>query len=98
MGNLVWHEYARLVSITASVCAWHRGIDSDNTRINITPSLDAVWASFWGLFYRKFFWDFVGGVLRNPGGLQYVPFYSISIAPVADSPPPPDPQRALASL
>jgi len=50
MGNLVWHEYARLVSITASVYA--------------------VWASFWGLFYRKFFWDFIGGVLRNPGGLQ----------------------------
>jgi hypothetical protein len=34
---------------------------------------DAVWASFFGLIYRKFFWDFVGGTLRDPGGLQYVP-------------------------
>jgi len=50
MGNLIWHEYARNVSLTASVYT--------------------VWASFWGCFYRKFFWDFVGGILRYPGGLQ----------------------------
>ena len=36
-------------------------------------SRDAIWAGFWGLFYRKFFWDFVGGTLRDPGGLQCVP-------------------------
>jgi hypothetical protein len=24
------------------------------------------------MFYRKFFWDFVGGTLRDPGGMQYV--------------------------
>lgn len=35
-------------------------------------SQDAIWAGFFGLFYRKFFWDFVGGTLRDPGGLQYV--------------------------
>lgn len=34
--------------------------------------LDAVWASFFGFLYRKFFWDFIGGTLRDPGGLQYV--------------------------
>jgi hypothetical protein len=50
MGNLVWHSYARFVSITASVYA--------------------VWAGFWGLFYRKYFFDFVGGTLRDPGGMQ----------------------------
>ncbi|KAF7428280.1 hypothetical protein PC9H_007501 [Pleurotus ostreatus] len=50
MGNLVWHEYARYVSITASVYS--------------------VWASFFGLIYRKFFWDFVGGILRDSGGTQ----------------------------
>ena len=50
MGNLVWHEYARIVSVTASIYA--------------------VWASYWGCFYRKFFWDFVNGTLRDPGGLQ----------------------------
>jgi len=50
MGNLIWHEYARYVSLTATVYT--------------------VWACFWGFFYRKFFWDFVGGTLRDPGGLQ----------------------------
>jgi len=42
MGELIWHDWARFMSLTASVYA--------------------VWASFWGIFYRKFFWDFVGGV------------------------------------
>jgi hypothetical protein len=50
MGKLVWHEYARLVTITASCYT--------------------VWASMWAFVYRKFFWDFVNGTLRNPGGLQ----------------------------
>ncbi|THH02103.1 hypothetical protein EW026_g723 [Hermanssonia centrifuga] len=50
MGNLIWHEYSRYVSLTASVYL--------------------IWASFWGMLYRKFFWDFVGGILRAPGGLQ----------------------------
>ncbi|KAL1695575.1 hypothetical protein GGG16DRAFT_45127 [Schizophyllum commune] len=50
MGNLVWHEYSRLVSVTAS--------------------LYAVWASFWAILYRKFFWDFVNGTVRDPGGIQ----------------------------
>lgn len=50
MGNLIWHEYARFVSITATIYG--------------------IWAGFWGLFYRKFFWDFIGGTLRDPGGIQ----------------------------
>jgi len=50
MGNLVWHEYARLISLTASIYI--------------------VWAGFFGLIYRKFFWDFVGGIVRIPGGIQ----------------------------
>ncbi|TRM69494.1 hypothetical protein BD626DRAFT_390737 [Schizophyllum amplum] len=50
MGKLVWHEYSRLVSVTASVYA--------------------VWASFWAMLYRKFFWDFVEGTVRDPGGIQ----------------------------
>ncbi|KAF5351971.1 hypothetical protein D9756_007602 [Leucocoprinus leucothites] len=53
MGNLIWHEYARFVAITATVYG--------------------MWAGFWGLFYRKFFWDFVGGTLRDPGGIQPPP-------------------------
>jgi len=50
MGNLIWHEYARYVTLAATVYS--------------------IWASFWGMYYRKFFWDFIGGTLRNPGGLQ----------------------------
>lgn len=66
MGNLVWHTYARFVSITASVYA--------------------VWAAFFGLFYRKFFWDFVGGTLRDPGGLQAPPSAAPFIAVIVKVP------------
>ncbi|KAF8520474.1 ATP adenylyltransferase-domain-containing protein [Hysterangium stoloniferum] len=38
--------------------------------VTITSSVYTIWAGFWGLVYRKFFWDFVNGTLRNPGGLQ----------------------------
>jgi hypothetical protein len=42
-----------------------------------------VWSAYWGLFYRKFFWDFIGGTLRNPGGLQpgpaALPFVAIIV-------------------
>jgi hypothetical protein len=66
MGNLIWHEYSRFVSITASVYA--------------------VWASFWGLFYRKFFWDFIGGTLRDPGGLQPSPKVAVFITLIVHAP------------
>jgi hypothetical protein len=66
MGNLIWHEYARYVSITASAYA--------------------VWCSFFALFYRKFFWDFVGGTLRDPGGLQPAPSAAIFITLIVKVP------------
>ncbi|KAJ7141497.1 hypothetical protein C8R44DRAFT_604068 [Mycena epipterygia] len=66
MGNLVWHEYARYVSITASAYA--------------------VWCSFFALFYRKFFWDFVSGTLRDPGGLQPSPSAAIFITLIVKAP------------
>jgi len=66
MGNLIWHEYSRFVSITASVYA--------------------VWASFFGLVYRKFFWDFVGGTLRDPGGLQAPPSAAIFVTLIVKAP------------
>ncbi|KAH6914347.1 hypothetical protein BKA70DRAFT_1096276 [Coprinopsis sp. MPI-PUGE-AT-0042] len=53
MGTLIWHEWARLVAITASIYA--------------------VWSGMFGLFYRKYPWDFVGGTMRDPGGLQAAP-------------------------
>ncbi|KIM45311.1 hypothetical protein M413DRAFT_441993 [Hebeloma cylindrosporum] len=66
MGNLVWHEYSRFVSITASVYA--------------------IWAAFFGLFYRKFFWDFVGGTLRDPGGIQPSPSAALFITVIVRVP------------
>ncbi|KZP22365.1 hypothetical protein FIBSPDRAFT_787289 [Athelia psychrophila] len=66
MGNLVWHEYSRLVSLTASIYT--------------------IWASFWGIFYRKFFWDFVGGIIRAPGGLQPSPNSAIFITLIVKFP------------
>ncbi|KAJ7593992.1 hypothetical protein C8J56DRAFT_1002013 [Mycena floridula] len=38
--------------------------------VSITASCYAIWSAFFGIFYRKFFWDFVGGTLRDPGGIQ----------------------------
>ncbi|KAG5647030.1 hypothetical protein DXG03_001400 [Asterophora parasitica] len=66
MGNLIWHEYARFTSITASIYA--------------------VWAAFFGLFYRKFFWDFIGGTLRDPGGLQAPPSAAIFVSIIVKVP------------
>ncbi|KXN90999.1 hypothetical protein AN958_03066 [Leucoagaricus sp. SymC.cos] len=63
MGKLIWHEYSRFVSITATIYG--------------------IWAAFWGLFYRKFFWDFVDGTLRDPGGFQpgpsAIPFVKVIV-------------------
>jgi len=66
MGNLIWHEYSRLVAITASVYTF--------------------WAGFWGLIWRKFFWDFVGGTLRDPGGLQAPPRSAIFVMVIIKAP------------
>lgn len=46
MGVFVWHQWARLVSLTAGIYA--------------------IWAGFWGILFRKFFWDFIGGHLVAP--------------------------------
>jgi len=66
MGTLIWHEYSRLISITATIYA--------------------IWAAFFGLFYRKFFWDFVGGTLRDPGGIQPSPKAAIFITLIVKFP------------
>ncbi|KAK1923476.1 hypothetical protein DB88DRAFT_491375 [Papiliotrema laurentii] len=34
----------------------------------ITSAIYMLWASFWAFFYRKFFWDFIGGTL-GPAGI-----------------------------
>jgi len=38
------------------------------------------------LFYRKFFWDFIGGTLRDPGGLQPAPGAAIFITLIVKAP------------
>ncbi|KIY74319.1 hypothetical protein CYLTODRAFT_416164 [Cylindrobasidium torrendii FP15055 ss-10] len=54
--------------------------------ISITASVYAVWSGFFGIFYRKFFWDFVGGTLRDPGGLQPSPAASVFIMLIVKTP------------
>jgi hypothetical protein len=66
MGNLIWHEYARYVSLTATCYT--------------------IWASFWAFFFRKFFWDFIGGIVRAPGGLQPVKNVAIFITLIVKVP------------
>jgi len=38
--------------------------------VSISACIYAIWSAYWGIFYRKFFWDFVGGIVRTPGGIQ----------------------------
>lgn len=61
---------------------WH----SYSRLVAVTASVYAVWAGFFGLFYRKFFWDFVGGTLRDPGGLQAPPSAAPFIAVIVKVP------------
>ncbi|KAG9098436.1 hypothetical protein FS749_003843 [Ceratobasidium sp. UAMH 11750] len=46
MGVFLWHQWARLVALTAGIYG--------------------MWAGFWGILFRKFFWDFIGGQLVAP--------------------------------
>ncbi|KAL6310409.1 hypothetical protein BKA93DRAFT_755966 [Sparassis latifolia] len=66
MGKLVWHEYSRYVSLTATVYT--------------------VWASFFALYFRKFFWDFIGGTVRDPGGIQPSPKVAVFITLIVKVP------------
>lgn len=54
--------------------------------VSLTASIYAVWASFWGVFFRKFFWDFAGGILRDPGGIQPNPRISVFITLIVGIP------------
>jgi len=61
---------------------WHRY----SRLVSISSSVYAIWAAFWGLFYRKFFWDFIGGTLQDPGGIQPSPKVAIFVAIIVDFP------------
>ncbi|KAG9008944.1 hypothetical protein FRB93_005994 [Tulasnella sp. JGI-2019a] len=67
MGAFIWNQWARFVSISASIYI--------------------IWAGIWGIFYRKFFWDFVGGVRMDTAtqkgiipGKNSAPFLAIIVA------------------
>ncbi len=69
----MWHEYARYVSLSATACECLRSQATQAfllPRLMLSPAQDTLWAAFWGIFYRKFFFDFVNGIVRSPGGLQ----------------------------
>jgi len=34
--------------------------------VSLTAAIYGIWAGVWGIFYRKFFWDFIGGRLVAP--------------------------------
>src|SRR5260370_12268789 len=70
MGNFIWHEPAPYSSITASLCKLAIRL-LNYIVINLTNT-DTVWAGFFALVYRRFFWHFVNGTLRNSGGIQCV--------------------------
>jgi len=68
MGEFMWHQWGRVVSLFTSVYL--------------------IWAGIWGIMFRKFFWDFVGGHLDivNPppiggfhAGPNSAPFQAIIV-------------------
>jgi len=59
------------------VFIWHQWAQY----VAIFASIYTVWAGIWGLFFRKFFWDFVSGTLM-PG-----PNNSVNGLPCADANP-----------
>ncbi|KAH8822570.1 hypothetical protein DL96DRAFT_1714027 [Flagelloscypha sp. PMI_526] len=84
MGNLVWHEYARLVSATASICSWSCALPRFLIRSYQGPRCYLV--RILGPHLRKFLWDFVGGTLRDPGGLQPAPGAAVFVALIVQVP------------
>ncbi|GAA5983489.1 hypothetical protein JCM11641_005826 [Rhodosporidiobolus odoratus] len=51
----------------------------------LTSGAYVAWAGLWGCFYRKFFWDFVGGTL-GPTGLIPPPSAAFLEKVIVDAP------------
>ncbi|GAA5903327.1 hypothetical protein JCM6882_008136 [Rhodosporidiobolus microsporus] len=51
----------------------------------LTSGTYVAWAALWGIFYRKFFWDFVGGKL-GPEGLVPSPNVAFFVKVIVDAP------------
>jgi len=54
--------------------------------VSIGASVYLVWAGYWAIFFRKFFWDFVGGTLRDPGGIQPARSASLFVSVIVKAP------------
>ncbi|GAA5842051.1 hypothetical protein JCM11251_001998 [Rhodosporidiobolus azoricus] len=59
-------------------CDWAR-------LLALTAGAYVAWGALWGIFYRKFFWDFVGGTL-GPDGLLPAPRAALFIKVIVDVP------------
>jgi hypothetical protein len=83
MGNLIWSDWGRLVALTAGYCK-HSAIPfrlinlrKDSFRFLTNYFVPGnSWGALWAIFYRKYFWDFVGGKL-GPVGIMLVTFLVI---------------------
>ena len=65
---------------------------------NLDIPTDAIWSGYFGIFYRKFFFDFVGGTLRDPGGMQCVLKTNLGLDKVFANHPSELPRALLSSL
>lgn len=73
-GHRVWRWRQLLVSLAS--LSWYSlqiritvpflSARSLSVRIRVP---DVIWAGFWGIIYRKFFWDMIEGTL-GPAGLM----------------------------
>jgi len=55
--------------------------------VSMTANIYIIWAAIWGIFYRKFFWDFVGGIRVDTAtqkglipGKASAPFLAVIVA------------------
>ncbi|TBU24518.1 hypothetical protein BD311DRAFT_766430 [Dichomitus squalens] len=54
--------------------------------VALTSVAYSMWAAFWGILYRKYFFDFVHGIVRSPGGVQPAASDSIFITVIVKAP------------
>ncbi|KAM5540310.1 hypothetical protein V8D89_006129 [Ganoderma adspersum] len=78
MGNLVWHEYGRYVALTATACEYSPYLATRHRR---SPSGQLTLGPPW-----KYFFDFINGIVRAPGGIQPAASDSIFISIIVKAP------------
>ncbi|KAI1785765.1 hypothetical protein LXA43DRAFT_103219 [Ganoderma leucocontextum] len=54
--------------------------------VALTATAYAVWSAYFGIFYRKYFFDFIHGIIRAPGGVQPAASDSIFISIIVKAP------------